>query len=384
VSSELIDEPSASTDKGPSRWRSRWPVWSLVIAAVVTLIVAVLGYGAYAKLTSNLKTIEINRADLGEKRPVKTSTALNILVIGVDLGNVQSPEHTGQRTDTIMLVHLSPQRNEGVIVSFPRDSMVQLPACRSRDGLSGQQRRIGIINSSFSLGGMGCIWKTIETLTGIHVDHAVMVDFAGFRNIVDAIDGVELCIPEPIHDEYAPLTLSAGWQTLRGEQALGYVRARHDLGDGSDIGRIQRQQNFAAAIAKKSMSVRTLVNPIRLFNVMNAITQSVVTDSGLTVGVMSDIARRALSIDQLEFAITPWRYSVIYPDRVEWRQGPAKKLFRLISTDQPVSGSLIKDGETASPLPSKVDGETTLQPDDQTSVTTPPPMPLPCAPGPTN
>ncbi len=148
---------------------------------------------------------------------------------------------------TIMLVHLSTKRNNAAVISFPRDSLVQLPACRSREGLPGQQRHLGMINSSFNFGGIGCTWKTIETLTGIHIDHFVKVDFTGFKGMVDSIGGVDLCIPEPIRDKYVQLNLPAGWQTLLGEQALGYVRARYSLGDGSDIGRIQRQQDFVAA-----------------------------------------------------------------------------------------------------------------------------------------
>jgi anionic cell wall polymer biosynthesis LytR-Cps2A-Psr (LCP) family protein len=162
--------------------------------------------------------------------------------------------------------------------------------------------------------------------------------------MVDAIGGVDLCIPEPIRDKYVQLDLPAGWQTLQGEQALGYVRTRHSIGDRSDIGRIQRQQDFAAAMAKKALSSETLINPVRLLGFLNTATKSITTDPGLTFGVMLDLAlaTRSLSSDKVHFVIAPWRYSTIYPGRVEWLQGPAKKLFRLIAADKPLTGTKVK------------------------------------------
>lgn len=323
-----------------SRFRGRrWLFWSLTI---IFLAEAATAYGVYAKLTGNVRHIEVTREDLGNARPSKAPTAaLNILVVGSD----QRDGSAGGRTDTIMLVHLSAKRNDTAVISFPRDSLVQLPACRSQEGLPGQRRHRGMINASFSFGGIGCTWKTIETLTGIHIDHFVKVDFTGFTEMVDAIGGVDLCIPVAIRDKYVQLDLPAGWQTLQGEEALGYVRARYSLGDGSDIGRIQRQQIFIAAMAKKAISAETLSNPFRLFRFLDAATKSVTVDSGLTPGVMRELAltARGLSAGQIHFVTTPWRYSAAYSGRVEWRQGPAKKLFRLIAADQPFPGSTVND-----------------------------------------
>jgi LCP family protein required for cell wall assembly len=333
----LIDETPAAEDK-PQRRRLRR---SLIIVAVIALTIPA---GVYAKLTGNIRHIEVTREDLGNTRPARASTGtLNILVVGTDQ---RDDRYAGERADIIMLVHLSPARNEAVVISFPRDSLVQLPACRSGERRPGQQRRIGMINSSFSFGGIGCTWKTMETLTGIHIDHFVTVDFAGFKGMVDAIGGVDVCIPEPIRDNYVQLDLPAGLQTLRGEEALGYVRTRHSVGDRSDIGRIQRQQDFAAAMAKKTLSNWTLINPVRLFGFLNTATKSITTDPDLTLGVMLDLAlvARNLSSDKVHFVITPWRYSMTYPGRIEWLQGPAKKLFRLIAADKPLTPTKITPG----------------------------------------
>jgi LCP family protein required for cell wall assembly len=355
VSSGLIDQPPACEDKPPPLQR-RWLLWSLAIVTLILVALAATGYGVYAKLTGNVRHIEVTREELGDARPAKAPTAsLNILVVGSDQRDAKYGDYAGERTDTIMLVHLSLERNDAAVISFPRDSLVQLPACRSRGSLPGQQKHLGMINSSLNFGGIGCTWKTIETLTGIHIDHFVKIDFTGFMGMVDAIGGVDLCIPEPIRDKYVQLNLPAGWQTLQGEQALGYVRARHSLGDGSDIGRIQRQQDFIAAMAKKAMSGETLSDPTRLFGFLDAATKSVTTDPGLAPSVMIDLAlaARGLSSDKLYFVTTPWRYSNAYPGRVEWRERPAKKLFRLIAADQPLTDP--KDTLPAPPRRAKTD-----------------------------
>lgn len=255
-----------------------------VVAAVVVAVAATVG-GAYVKLAGNVKQFDVTKEDLGV-RPVKVATkALNVLVVGSDQRggkNAKYGKFPGERTDTIMLAHISPKRDNAMVVSFPRDSMVQLPQCQAKQGLPGQQAHLGMINESFNSGGIACTWKTVESLTGIHVDHFVKVDFTGFKGMVDAVGGVEVCVPEPIHDKKALLTLPAGRQTLKGEQALGYVRTRYSLGDGSDIGRIQRQQMFIASMVKKVMSGETLTDPARLFGFLDAATKSVTTDPGLT------------------------------------------------------------------------------------------------------
>ena len=345
VSSELIDDPPAPKDKPPAQSR-RWVLWTLVIV----LVAAVSLYRVYSGLTANIRHIEVTRDDLGENRPAKEpSDALNILVLGSDQQDDKDGDYRGERTDTIMLVHLSAKRNEAAVISFPRDLRVQLPKCRSREGLPGQRGQRGIINASFTVGGIGCIWKTIEMLTGIHIDHFVKIDFTGFKTMVDAAGGVELCISEPIRDKYVQLELPAGLQVLQGEEALGYVRTRHSLGDGSDIGRIQRQQHFLSAMARKLTSGWMLAQPVRLFGFLDAVGKSITTDPGLTPGVMIEIAlaARGVSSDHIHFVTTPWRPARGYPGRVELREGPAKKLFRLIAADQPLNQAEPKETQLA-------------------------------------
>jgi LCP family protein required for cell wall assembly len=341
---ELIDEPKAAGDKPPPWWRRHNRLFWILIGVTAAAVILCC---TYIYLIGNVRQVEVTPEYLGGARPPKGSTgALNILLVGSDQQEIKNGGNAGERTDTIMLVHLSADRNEAAIVSFPRDSMVRLPACRSREGFPGQRPHVGMINSSFNYG-IGCTWKTIESLTGIHIDHFVQLDFGGFRGIVDAIGGVDICIPEAIKDRYAQLNLPAGWQTLHGEQALAYVRARHSIGDGTDIGRIQRQQYFISAMARKAVGREILLHPARLLGLLNAATRSFTTDAGLTPAVMRDLALAAirLSFDDIRFFTTPWRYSITSPGRVEWRQGSARKLFRLIAADQPLTDFDVGSGE---------------------------------------
>ncbi|MFI7453579.1 LCP family protein [Nonomuraea sp. NPDC049714] len=352
MSSGLVDAPPSPSSAPPKRAR-RWLRWLIVSVVTVVLLIAGAGVGLFLKLTGNLKHEDV-AGDLGAARPAKVaSTAMNVLIVGSDQRDGKNARYghriDGERTDTIMLAHLSSKRDNAMVISFPRDSMVQLPACRAKHGLPGQQPHLGMINESFNTGGIACTWKTIETLTGIHIDHFVKVDFTGFKGIVDAVGGVEVCLPQRVDDDKAMLHLRAGRQTLNGEQSLGYVRARYSFGDGSDIGRIQRQQMFVASMVKKVMSGQTLTDPARLLSILDAGTKAVTTDPELTTGVMKDLALslQGLSAGRIHFVTTPWHYSVSQPGRVEWVQPQANRLFDIVATDAEPAG--VKGGQTKVP-----------------------------------
>ncbi|GLX01115.1 LCP family protein [Microtetraspora sp. NBRC 16547] len=343
-----VEEPPAPPT--PPKWRA-W-LWAL-LAGVLGVAVGGVTFlvGGYVKLTGNVKHEVVAKQDLGP-RPVKISKAMNVLIVGSDQrdgANAKYGKFEGERTDTIILAHISPKRDGAMLISFPRDSLVQLPSCPAKNGLPGQQPHVGMINESFNSGGIACTWKTIEALTDIRIDHFVKVDFTGFKSMVNALGGVPICVPEPIKDKKARLNLEAGRQVLKGEQALGYVRARYSLGDGSDIGRIQRQQMFLASMAKKAMSGETLTDPKTLFGFLDAVTKSITTDPDLTVGVMKDLAVSAegLTAGQIRFVTTPWRYSVTNPGRVEWVQPQADRLFKMVAADQISKG--VKGGEQKIP-----------------------------------
>ena len=198
-----------------------------------------------------------------------------------------------------MVVHLSADNTWAAGVSIPRDSMVQMPDCVAPDGriVPGALRQF---NAAYPIGGPVCVQRTVESLTGLRIDHFVVVDFVGFVDMVDAVGGVTVYIPEPISDPNSKIYFETGCQTLDGKQALDYVRVRKGVGggDGSDTGRIERQQAFLTSLIQKVTSSGVLFNPIELYDFLDAVTKSVTTDTG--IGSIRSMAshRRARACDR--------------------------------------------------------------------------------------
>lgn len=332
---EGADEIHSPKPPHKRRRALRWVAGSTAIA-----LVAVGGglFAAYEKLQGNIHREHVN-GRLGANRPPKLNQSENILLIGSDSragANRQyaSPDISGERSDTTILMHISPNRDHAVAVSFPRDSMVRVPQCQKKNGQP-VPAFFGMINAAFSYAGATCTWKTIESTTGIHVDHYVQIDFAGFKKVVDALGGVEICLPQPVNDPRADLRLPAGRQVVRGNAALGYVRTRYGIGNGSDLERIQRQQKFMASVVKKATSTGLLANPARTFTVLDAITQAISTDDGLSTSAMSKLATslRGMSTGAVRFVTVPTRPYPKDPNRVQWNMAQAGPLFEAIKRD---------------------------------------------------
>jgi LCP family protein required for cell wall assembly len=324
-------------DRGPSRgivWRVLG--WVSIGLAVVLVGTSLVAYGTYRKLQGNITHEDVS-AELGTHRPPKLNQALNVLLIGSDQrdgANAKYGKAVGERSDTIILLHFSPGGKKAVGISFPRDSMVQLPECKTPGGRT-IPGGLNMINSSFNNGGAGCTMHTIETLTGIRVDHFVKVDFSGFKRVVDALGGVEICLPQRVDDKDSKLHLSAGRHIVKGDTALAYVRNRHGLGDGSDLDRIKRQQKFLGAVVKKATSNGTLSNPAKLYSFLDASTKSVTTDKDFTVDQMKKVAGslQGMSAGKVQFITVPWGAYAPDPNRVAWRQPDANNLFAAIRSD---------------------------------------------------
>ena len=232
----------------------------------------------------------------GEHRPrARTSStevkpvggdALNILVMGSDErvgeGNdIDGQTDIGRRSDTTILVHVSADRSEVYGVSLPRDAMVTRPDCEDADGETVEGGDLQMFNSAFSVGGEICTVAMVEELTGIYIDHYISLDFNGFKDMVDAVDGVTVCIPEAVDDPEHDIYFEAGTQELHGQQALNYVRERSQLSANSDIGRMKRQQAFIASMINKVISADTLTKPYRVYNFVEAATTSITPDPEL-------------------------------------------------------------------------------------------------------
>ncbi|WP_078620991.1 LCP family protein [Streptomyces sp. NRRL WC-3626] len=338
---------SASGRGRARRRRRRWAFGAGLAAVVVLLGAAGAGWVVYMKLERNITPDEAAAAELAryeKERPATlTEGARNILLIGSDTRSGQENARYGhdagtERSDTVILLHLSTGRRSATAVSIPRDLMVDVPDCR-RPGGSRSTPVFTMFNSAFSVGGSACTIRTVEKLTDIRIDHHVVVDFAGFKDMVDAVDGVEVCLREPVDDKDAELRLPAGRVTLNGEQALGYVRARKTLGDGSDTSRMERQQRFLGALVNKVSGNDVLLNPVKLYPVLDAATSSLTTDPGLaSLRSLYDLVRglRDVPTEGVQFLTVPREPYSGDVNRDQLAQPAAENLFERLRKDAPV------------------------------------------------
>ncbi|MEU1804238.1 LCP family protein [Streptomyces sp. NPDC019937] len=326
--------------------------WLRVVALGATLLVlsvAGTGWWFYERLDRNIRTDTRTADELRKyeaERPVSmVRDAQNILVIGSDnrggKGNGKYGRDTGtQRSDTTILLHLQAGGKSATAVSIPRDLMVDVPDCDRPKGGGRLAARFAQFNWAFEFGGAACTIRTVEKLTGIRVDHHVIVDFSGFKKLVNAVGGVEVCLTEPVDDDDAHLKLPAGRQVLHGEKALGYVRARYSIGNGSDTERIARQQEFLSSLVKKVQSNGVLLNPAKLYPVLNAATSALTTDPGLdTLKDLYGLVRgmRGIPREKIRFLTIPRQPYTYNKNRDELVQPDADRLFRQLRLDRPVS-----------------------------------------------
>ncbi|MEU6344871.1 LCP family protein [Streptomyces sp. NPDC046977] len=326
--------------------------WVRVLAGVTSLALlagAGVAWHLYRQLDGNIQTDNDTSRELlrvQSERPSalpQATSAENILLLGSDNrggGNGEYGQDTGtQRSDTAILLHLAADRKTATAVSLPRDLMVHIPSCRRSDG-SMSNAQFAQFNWAFEFGGAACTIRTVEKLTGIRVDHHLVVDFSGFKKMVDAVGGVEVCVPHDVHDRDAHLDLKAGRQVLHGEDALGYVRTRHGIGDGSDTQRIDRQQEFLASLVKKVDSSGVLLNPTKLYPLLDAATSSLTADPGLdSLRELYDLTQtlRRTPAGQVRFLTVPRRPYTPDPNRDELVQPAAEKLFTTLREDGTVA-----------------------------------------------
>ncbi|MFJ5686696.1 LCP family protein [Streptomyces sp. NPDC093099] len=361
-----IDAAPAATPANPRR---HWLRWAALGTSVVILATAGAGWWFYQKLDGNITTDTTAATELHtyeKERPTPVALdAQNILLIGSDSrsgeGNSKYGRDDGgsQRSDTTILLHLAADRKSATAMSIPRDLMVEIPSCATPDGTR-SRARFAQFNWAFEAGGAACTIRTVEKLTDIRVDHHMVIDFSGFTDVVNAVDGVEVCIDEPVKDVQARLELPAGRQTLDGEQALGFVRARHGIGDGSDTQRMDRQQRFLGALFKKVQSNGVLLNPARLYPVLDAATKSLTTDSGLdSLSDLYELARsmRSVPAEKVQFLTVPRQPYSQDPNRDELIESEARSLFERLREDDPVSVSANGKNEQGGENDGKSDGK---------------------------
>ncbi len=289
--------------------------------------------------------------------------SVSILVMGSDSregkGNTGYGKFEGARSDTTMLLHLYPDRKSAVVLSIPRDTVTQLPSCKSSTSGATLAPVTDRFNASFSRGGPGCTVKSVEKLTGITVDHFVVVDFNGFKRTVNALGGVPVCLTRPVQDRQSGLDLPAGRTVVKGEDALAFMRVRHNIGDGSDISRINRQQLFMSSMVQQVTSSGLITDPLRLYRVLDQVTKSLSTDKALadSKGVVA-LARSltGLKAEKITFVTLPWVPNPADPNTVVVDQAKAKPILDALRTDKPWPAAPTKgaDGKRLTVAPSSI------------------------------
>ena len=323
------------------------------IASVAVLVTSAAGYAAVdhfdSKVTRIAGIIDTPEGD----QPVVGTDSMNILVLGSDdragLSRAEESKLSvghadyGQHSDTIMIVHVGKDTSHVTALSLPRDSLVTIPEYTDGNGKTHPAHQAKI-NAAFGAAGGGAagarlMTRTVQDLTGIHIDHYVEVNFQGFLGMVDALNGVEVCLTKPLKDRDSGLNLPAGKQTIEGKQALAYVRVRKV---DSDFGRIERQQKFISSMIQKAMSGDTVRNPVKLSSFLDASLSSLKVDSGLDRDTMFDLANRlsGINIKNINFITAPVKngdYRVPgLGSTVQLSPRLSKKVFAEIANDEPV------------------------------------------------
>jgi LCP family protein required for cell wall assembly len=347
-------EPISRRRRRPKRRVGRWIALG---ASVLILGTAATGGWLYTHLNGNIKGADLGDS-LGDNRPKAAAGGQNILVIGSDsrkgLGDAYGKNLTTMQSDTLMLLHTGGHGKWATVVSFPRDSWVQIPACDRGNGTQSSAHHFKI-NEALAIGGStgdtakaaACAIKTVETNTHVRIDHFLIVDFRGFTGMVNALGGVQVCPKQAIHDKKAHLDLKAGCQMVKDGKALGYVRARYSIGDGSDIGRIGRQQEFMQSLATRAKS--KLYNPTALYGFLNSATKSLTTDpdlAGLEQLYSLASSLKGISTNRIAFLTVPNypRERDVPTDKanVTWQEPAARQLFSAINRDREMTKADLK------------------------------------------
>jgi LCP family protein required for cell wall assembly len=352
----VITEPGETGPRTPGKGRRRKArsrsrkvlratAWTA--AGVVVLGGAGIGY-LYFELNGNIRSVDIDQA-LGNDRPSKIDNGSeNILVLGSDTRSGSNKQLGGgtddgsARSDTAMIVHVYEGHRKASVVSIPRDTLIDRPACKDTKGITHPAASGAMFNESYGTGGAACAVKTVESLTGIRMDHYLEVDFAGFQRLIDDLGGVPVTTSKDIDDPQSHLTLRAGTHTLHGRQALGLVRTRHGVGDGSDLGRIQLQQAFVKALLNQVKHIGVFTSPKKLYDLADTATKTVTTDSDLgSVNALTDFADglKGIGSKDMTMITMPVEYDPANPNRVLMEKSKAQLVWDALKNDRPIPRS---------------------------------------------
>ncbi|MGW6969913.1 LCP family protein [Streptomyces zaomyceticus] len=353
--------PRPAARRAPVRRRRRRPRWGMRMATALSVTVLAAGGIGHAVVTG-LDT-GITRVDPFKdmKNRPQAGHGMNVLVVGTDGRDRITPEEKAKYrlggapcrcTDTVMLVHISEDRERASVVSLPRDSYAEMPEHTDLTTGKRHQAHPVKLNAAYAEGGPGLTVRTVESMTGVKIDHYLEVDFTSFMKTVDAVGGVQICTTRPVKDTYTGLSLPAGTHELDGGQALQYVRSRH-IDGAADIGRMQRQQRFLAALIDRTTSGGVLFNPVRFREVATTMLGSVRADQDFGTDQLLALAKamRGFTPASSEFVSVPIG-DMSFPVKgigstVKWDAAKAQQLFQALREDRPLASSKPGSGSSA-------------------------------------
>ena len=348
-----------------------------ILLAGVLFVVSSAGF-VYAKLSNQFanRVVNIDAYSTDDQNNATPDSfegrAVNILVVGTDsrsgasgeLGAGDADDVPGLRNDSTMVIHVSADRSRVQIVSIPRDTLVDIPSCQHRDGTTSEPTSDDMFNNAMVYGsnggddpedlapGIACVKSTVEKLSGMSIDAFMVVDFAGFINMIDALGGVWFNIPEDINDDSAGLYIDAGCWKLSGTHSLAYMRSRKGQGDGSDISRISRQQQLISAMLRELQEKNYVTDPGALINFLQAAISAVnvsdnlgnaSSDASLLINVLQNIDR-----SNIQFVTMPVEEPSWDPNRRIPSEPMARNVWNALKNDQALPvGTTYTDGNGA-------------------------------------
>ena len=348
-----------------------------VLLAGVLFVVSSAGF-VYASLSSQFanRVVNIDAYSVdGQSKATPDSfegRAVNILVVGTDsrsgasgeLGAGDADDVPGLRNDSTMVIHVSADRSRVQIVSIPRDTLVDIPACKHRDGTTSEPTSDDMFNNAMVYGsnggddpediapGIACVKSTVEKLSGMSIDAFMVVDFAGFINMIDALGGIWFNIPKRIDDDSAQLYIDPGCWKLSGTHSLAYMRSRKGQGDGSDISRIGRQQQLISAMLRELQEKNYVTDPGALINFLQAAISAVnvsdnlgnaSSDASLLINVLQKVDRT-----NIQFVTMPVEEPSWDPNRRIPSDPMAHNVWTALKNDQALPvGTTFTDGNGA-------------------------------------
>ena len=284
----------------------------------ILAITGITAFDVYNQINQdNIVLVKPTVTDDTETQPTDTPAGIegpiNMLIVGSDTREGQGDSFgqvESELADVIMLLHISADRTNASVVSFPRDLLVPIPSCPDPKGGSFAAMSRQMINSSIGYGGVACTHLTVQNLTGLEIPYVAMIDFKGVIEMSNAVGGVEVIAEDAVYDPYTGLVLQAGVNTLQGVDALAFLRARKGIGDGSDLNRISNQQMFLRSLFEKVKSEGVLNNPIYLYSLASAAARNMrLSESMSDLGTIFNlaIALKDLDTTQLAFLKIPVR-----------------------------------------------------------------------------